>query len=51
MLVALYVVGRAAFAAGYVGNSIARAFGMALTGAPIGFTYVLAAGLMLAGNR
>ena len=51
VLVALYVVGRAAFAAGYVRNSIARAFGMALTAAPVGFAYVLAAGLVLAGNR
>ncbi|MBX9630153.1 MAG: MAPEG family protein [Burkholderiales bacterium] len=51
LLVVVYLVGRAAFAIGYAASPIARAFGMALTAAPLVFTYVLAAVLMLAGNR
>ncbi|WP_262030846.1 MAPEG family protein [Microvirga sp. Mcv34] len=50
LLVLLYLVGRATFAAGYTASPIARAFGMALTGAPIAFAYVLAAGLILTGR-
>ncbi len=50
LLVVLFVVGRAAFAIGYARSPIARAFGMALTGAPIGFALVLAAWLIVAGR-
>lgn len=50
LLVLLYLVGRATFAIGYAKSPITRAFGMALTGAPAGFAYVLAAGLILAGR-
>ena len=50
LLVLLYLVGRVAFAAGYAKRPIARAFGMALTGAPIGFAYILAAVLILSGR-
>ena len=50
LLVFLYLLGRMAFAAGYAINPIARGFGMALTGAPIGFAYVLAAVLILSGR-
>ena len=48
--VLLFLVGRAAFAVGYAKSPIARAFGMALTGAPIGFAYILAAWLIVAGR-
>lgn len=51
LLVMLFLVGRAAFAVGYARSPIARAFGMALTGAPVGFALVLAAILILAGQR
>ena len=50
LMVLLFLVGRAAFAIGYARSPIARAFGMALTGAPIGFAYVLALWLVLAGR-
>lgn len=50
LLVLLYLVGRAAFALGYATSPIARAFGMALTGAPLAFAYVLAAALILTGR-
>ena len=50
LLVLLYLLGRATFAAGYARNPIARAFGMALTGAPLAFAYLLAAVLILAGR-
>lgn len=46
LLVLRYLIGRVAFAFGYARSPIARAFGMALTGAPIGFAYVLAAWLI-----
>jgi hypothetical protein len=50
VLVFLYLAGRAAFAAGYAKGAAGRAFGMALTGAPIVAAYALAIGLMLAGR-
>ena len=50
LLVLLYLVGRATFAIGYARSPIARAFGMALTGAPLAFAYVLAAWLILTGH-
>lgn len=50
LLVLLYLAGRATFAWGYARSPIARAFGMALTAAPIGFAYVLAAWLIAAGR-
>lgn len=50
LLVLLFVVGRAAFAIGYAKSPLARAFGMAVTGAPISFAYVLAACLIVAGR-
>lgn len=50
LLVLLFVVGRAAFAIGYARSPLARAFGMAMTGAPIGFAYVLAACLIVVGR-
>ena len=50
LLVLLFLIGRATFAVGYARNPIARAFGMATTGAPIGFAYVLAAGLIVVGR-
>ena len=46
LLVAVYLVGRAAFAIGCAASPLARAFGMALTAAPLVFTYVLDAVLM-----
>ena len=50
LLVLLYLGGRVAFAVGYSRRPTARAFGMALTGASVAFTYVVAAGLMVAGR-
>ena len=50
LMVALFLIGRATFAVGYARSPIARAFGMALTGAPIVFAYVLAAVLILTGR-
>ena len=50
LLVLLYLCGRLAFAIGYSRSPIARAFGMALTGASVAFTYALAAWLILAGR-
>ena len=50
LLVLLFLVGRATFAIGYAKSPIARAFGMAVTGAPVGFAYVLAASLIMAGR-
>lgn len=50
LLVLLYLCGRAAFAIGYSRSPIGRAFGMALTGASVAFTYVLAAWLIVAGR-
>lgn len=50
LLVFLYLMGRITFAAGYAISPIARGFGMALTGGPIGFAYVLAAVLILSGR-
>lgn len=50
LLVLLYLAGRATFAWGYARSPIARAFGMALTAAPIGFAYVLAGWLVVAGR-
>lgn len=50
MLVLLFLVGRATFAIGYARRPIARAFGMALTGATVGFAYILAACLIVAGR-
>lgn len=50
LLVLLYLAGRVSFAIGYARSPIARAFGMALTGAPIGFAYVLATVLILSGR-
>lgn len=48
LLVLLYLLGRAAFAAGYARSALGRAFGMALTGAPLVFAYGLAAWLIWA---
>lgn len=50
LLVVLFLAGRGAFAVGYARSPIARAFGMALTGAPIGFGLILAAWLIVAGR-
>lgn len=50
LTVAVYLIGRVTFAVGYARSPIARAFGMALTGATVGFAYVLAAWLILAGR-
>ena len=50
LLILLFLFGRATFAVGYARNPIARAFGMAMTGAPIGFAYVLAAWLIVVGR-
>jgi hypothetical protein len=50
LLVLLFWVGRVAFAAGYSRGAPGRAFGMAVTGAPIVASYLLAAGLVLAGR-
>lgn len=46
----LYLVGRAAFAINYSTGAVARAFGMALTGASIIACYALAIVLMIAGR-
>lgn len=50
LLILLFLVGRAAFAIGYAKHPIARAFGMALTGAPVAFGIALAAWLIVAGR-
>lgn len=50
LLVLLFLVGRTAFAIGYAKSPLARAFGMAVTGAPIAFAYALAAWLIGAGR-
>ncbi len=50
LLVLLFLVGRVAFTAGYSKGAPGRSFGMALTGAPIVASYLLAAGLMLVGR-
>jgi hypothetical protein len=48
--VVLYLVGRVSFAITYSRGAAARAFGMALTGAPIIAGYILAAALIVAGR-
>jgi uncharacterized membrane protein YecN with MAPEG domain len=50
LMVLLFLIGRAAFAIGYAASPIARAFGMAMTGASAVFAYVLAASLILTGR-
>lgn len=50
LLVLLFLVGRATFAIGNARSPIARAFGMGVTGATVGFAYVLAAVLILSGR-
>lgn len=50
LLVLLYLCGRAAFATRYSRSPIARASGMALTGASVAFTYAVAAWLIVAGR-
>ena len=50
VMVLLYMVGRFAFAINYSKGAVARAFGMALTGAPIVIGYLLAAALLVAGR-
>lgn len=50
LMVLLFLVGRATFALGYARSPIARAFGMALTGAPIFFAYGVAGVLILSGR-
>lgn len=50
LLVTLFLIGRAAFAIGYAKGPIARAFGMAVTGATVVFALLLASGLILAGR-
>lgn len=50
LLVLLFLVGRATFAIGYAKGPIARAFGMAVTGAGVGFALLLAGGLTVAGR-
>lgn len=50
LLVLLFLVGRAAFAIGYAKSPMARAFGMAVTGAPIGFAIGVAAWLIVIGR-
>ena len=47
LLVALFLIGRIAFAAGYMRGAPSRAFGMAVTAAPTLAGYILALGLML----
>lgn len=50
LLAALYIVGRVTFALGYAQGAARRSFGMALTAAPAVASYLLAAGLMIAGR-
>lgn len=50
LLVILFLIGRVTFAAAYAKNPIDRAFGMAATGAPVFFAYVLAAVLIVGGR-
>lgn len=50
LLVALYLVGRLAFAFRYAQGAAARAFGMALTGASILAGYGIALALLIAGR-
>lgn len=50
LLVALFLVGRIAFAVGYAKRASGRAFGMALTGASIIASYGIVVGLMAAGR-
>lgn len=50
LLVLLYLCGRIAFTIGYSRSPITRAFGMALTGASVAFTYVVAVWLIVAGR-
>lgn len=50
LLVLLFLVGRGTFAIGYARSPIARAFGMAVTGATVGFALLLAGGLILSGR-
>lgn len=50
LLVLLFLVGRATFAVGYARGAIARAVGMVVTGAPIGFAQALAVMLILSGR-
>lgn len=50
LLVLLYLLGRASFAAGYAAGALGRAFGMALTGAALLFALILAAALVVAGR-
>ena len=50
LMVLLFLVGRVTFAIGYARSPIARAFGMAVTGAAVGFALLLAVGLILSGR-
>ncbi|OYX71162.1 MAG: hypothetical protein B7Y95_13595 [Rhizobiales bacterium 32-66-11] len=50
LLVALFLVGRVAFAFGYAKGASGRAFGMALTAASIIVSYGLAVGLVVVGR-
>ena len=50
LLVALFLVGRMAFAFGYAKRASSRAFGMALTGASIIASYGIMVGLIVAGR-
>ena len=50
LLVIIFIVGRVTFVIGYARSPISRAFGMAVTAAPVVFAYVLAAGLIVAGR-
>lgn len=50
VMVVLYVAGRIAFAATYASGASARAFGMALTAAPIVAAFGVPIGLLIAGR-
>ncbi len=50
LLVVLYLVGRLTFSLNYSKGAARRSFCMALTGAPTVASYLLAAGLMIAGR-
>lgn len=50
LLIALFMVGRIAFAFGYAKRASGRAFGMALTGASVVASYGIVVGLIAAGR-
>ncbi len=50
LMVILFVIGRIAFAVGYASGAAARAFGMALTAAPILAALAISIGLIITGR-